>query len=82
MSCALPGGLDKLSQQNLLVAQVANTAYVGTAVKQDVRDRQIRFLYLMARHATDALGCENEPLKKAPVVKGYETPEEAAKAPR
>ncbi|MFC9246843.1 hypothetical protein ACFT7S_23455 [Streptomyces sp. NPDC057136] len=82
MQCALPGKLDKLSQQDLLVAEVANTAYVGTAVRQEVRDRQIRFLYLMARHATDAIGCENEPLKKDPVVKGYETPEEAAKAPR
>lgn len=77
--CELPGDLDKLARQNLLVADVANTAYVGTAVKQDVRDRQIRFLYLMTRHATDALGCENEPLKKNPVIKGYETPEEAAR---
>ncbi|WP_328905506.1 hypothetical protein OG230_22475 [Streptomyces sp. NBC_00234] len=80
VECALPGKLGTLSQQNLLVASASNTSYVGTAVKQEVRDRQIHFLYLMARQATEALGCENEPLKKDPVVKGYKTPEEAAKA--
>ncbi|MGW8885004.1 hypothetical protein [Streptomyces sp. NPDC055749] len=82
MQCDLPGKLSKPSQQSLLVADVSNTAYVGTAVSQEARDRQIHFLYLMARQATDALGCENEPLKKDPVVKGYKTPEEAAQAGR
>lgn len=80
IECDMPGDLGKPSKRTLLGADSSNTAYVGTEMNQEARDRQIHFLYLMARQATDALGCENEPLKKAPVVKGYKTPEEAAKA--
>ncbi|WP_405390784.1 hypothetical protein OG596_24690 [Streptomyces sp. NBC_01102] len=80
IECDLPGELGQLSQRTLLVAHSSNTVYVGPRVGQDARDRQIHFLHLMARKATDAVGCENEPLKKNPVIKAYRNAERAAEA--
>ncbi|QNE75370.1 hypothetical protein F0344_12730 [Streptomyces finlayi] len=82
IECDLPGELSTLSKRTLLVARSWNTAYTGPRESQDARDRQMHYLHLMARKATDALGCENEPLEKDPVIKGFETPEEAAEAAR
>ncbi|MFE4370075.1 hypothetical protein ACFRMN_17920 [Streptomyces sp. NPDC056835] len=78
--CSLPGELNGLSKQTLLGADVSNTAYEGPEVNQQARDQQILFLYLMTRKATEALGCENNPLKADPIVKAYTTPEKAAQA--
>ncbi|MEV6421909.1 hypothetical protein [Streptomyces sp. NPDC051662] len=80
VQCSLKGELDGLSKQTLLGARGSNTAYEGPEVNQKARDQQILFTYLMTRKITEALGCENNPLKADPIVKAYTTPEEAAQA--
>ncbi|MFJ7999846.1 hypothetical protein ACIQ7D_22345 [Streptomyces sp. NPDC096310] len=80
VECNLPGELNESSKQAILQAESSNTAYTGDKADKNVRDRQITFLYFMTRKATEALGCENNPLKEDPAVKAYSTPEEAAQA--
>ncbi|MFD5750275.1 hypothetical protein [Streptomyces sp. NPDC127033] len=80
ITCDLPGELSEPSQQTLLQAESSNTAYAGTEADKNTRDRQITFLYLMARKAVEALGCENNPLAKDPVARAYSTPEEAVRS--
>ncbi|MFD7914611.1 hypothetical protein ACFV30_28475 [Streptomyces sp. NPDC059752] len=43
-------------------------------VDQAGKDRRMTLTYLMTRRVTDALGCENEPLEKPPVVKPLPAP--------
>lgn len=72
--CRMPGELDKASQKFLLQGEASNTLLMGTDVQQKTIDQQVTFLYLMTRRATEALGCENDPLTKNPVVKASPTP--------
>jgi hypothetical protein len=80
MECRLPGKFGTLSRQVLLYADASNTLNMGRDVDQAMKDRQVTFLYFMTRKATDALGCENDPLKKEPVAKPYATASEASRA--
>ncbi|MFD5750276.1 hypothetical protein [Streptomyces sp. NPDC127033] len=78
--CNLPGKLRNPSSQVSLLAAGSNTLNIGTKVDQETIDQQLTILYRVARKATEVLGCENNPLKKAPVVKAFSTPEEATQA--
>lgn len=73
--CDLPGGLGAPSKQVLLYGDVSYSINISrTDIDQAARDRQTTFAYLMTRRVTDALGCENKPLEKPPVVKPAPTP--------
>ncbi|MFC9427443.1 hypothetical protein [Streptomyces sp. NPDC056987] len=78
--CDLPGKLRNKSSQASLLAEASNTLDREGESDQKARDQQFNFLYLMTRKATEALGCENNPLKEDPVAKAYGTPEDAARA--
>lgn len=80
VECRLPGKFGTLSKRVLLYAEASNTLNRGRDVDQATKDRQIAFLYFMTRKVTDALGCENDPLKKEPVAKPYATASEASRA--
>ncbi|MFJ2175542.1 hypothetical protein ACIOHE_21905 [Streptomyces sp. NPDC087851] len=77
--CDLPGNLRKASSQAFLLAESSNTLDMKDASNQKTRDQQATFLYLMTRKATDAIGCNNNPLEKDPTVKAFSTPEEATR---
>ncbi|MCX5413556.1 hypothetical protein [Streptomyces sp. NBC_00059] len=72
--CRMPGDLGDPSAKVLLEGKVSNTLLVGTDVEQKTVDQQVTFLYLMTRRATEALGCENDPLTEDPVVQASPTP--------
>ncbi|MFJ3519929.1 hypothetical protein [Streptomyces sp. NPDC090131] len=75
VQCDLPGDLDAPSKSAWLYAKASYTVNIGrTDIDQAARDRQSALTYLMARRVTDALGCENKPLEKPPVVKPLATP--------
>ncbi|MFD9010923.1 hypothetical protein [Streptomyces sp. NPDC059552] len=68
--CDMPGDLDEPSKSVWLYARGSYTVNIGrTDIDQAAKDRQTALTYLMARRVTDALGCENKPLEKPPVVK-------------
>ncbi|MFE5806466.1 hypothetical protein [Streptomyces sp. NPDC056491] len=68
VQCDMPGDLDAPSKSAWLYANGSYTVNIGrTDIDQAARDRQTALTYLMARRVTDALGCENKPLEKAPV---------------
>lgn len=73
--CDMPGDLRAQSQQAWLTADIT---YKSTPSRLDAdqaaRDRRMTLTYLMARRVTQALGCENKPLEKPPVVKPLPTP--------
>lgn len=73
--CDLPGELGAQSRNVRLSADAAFSAGPdGPAENQAAKDRRMTLTYLMARRVTDALGCENKPLEKPPVVKPLPTP--------
>ncbi|MFJ3833027.1 hypothetical protein ACIPWI_34495 [Streptomyces sp. NPDC090046] len=73
--CDMPGDLAEPSKSAWLYAKASYTVNIGrTDIDQAARDRQSALTYLMARRVTDALGCENKPLEKPPVVKPLATP--------
>ncbi|MFE5243695.1 MULTISPECIES: hypothetical protein [unclassified Streptomyces] len=72
--CRMPGDLGDPSAKVMLEGQVSNTLLIGTDVEQRTVDQQVTFLYLMTRRATEALGCENDPLAKDPVVEASPSP--------
>ncbi|MEU5656113.1 hypothetical protein ABZ802_10905 [Streptomyces sp. NPDC047737] len=74
VECVLRGTDREASQKVLLQGEASNTLLKGTDVQQKTIDQQVTFLYLMTRRATEALGCENDPLSKDPVVKASPTP--------
>ncbi|MCX4778534.1 hypothetical protein [Streptomyces sp. NBC_01264] len=75
LPCALPGDLRPLSDEVWLKASGSFTVNIPREdIDQEARDRQTAFTYLMARRVTEALGCENKPLAKPPVVKPLPTP--------
>ncbi|GGZ91601.1 hypothetical protein GCM10010371_59310 [Streptomyces subrutilus] len=73
--CDMPGGLGEASKSAWLYADASYTVNIGRSdVDQAALDRQTTLTYLMTRRVADALGCENKPLEKAPVVKPAPTP--------
>ncbi|MFF1409801.1 hypothetical protein ACFVX6_08385 [Streptomyces sp. NPDC058289] len=73
--CDMPGDLRSQSDHALLsVEESFGIGATRTNMTQADRDRQTAFTYLMARRVTEALGCENKPLKRAPVVKQLPLP--------
>ncbi|WP_030757026.1 MULTISPECIES: hypothetical protein [unclassified Streptomyces] len=73
--CDMPGDLAEPSKSAWLYAEASYTVNIGrTDIDQAAKDRQTALTYLMARRVTDALGCENKPLEKPPVVKPLPTP--------
>ncbi|MFI1286311.1 hypothetical protein ACH4U5_37060 [Streptomyces sp. NPDC020858] len=75
VQCDMPGDLGQASKAAWLYA---NASYPVDVPRTDndraARDRQTALTYLMARRVTDALGCENKPLEKAPVVRPVPSP--------
>ncbi|MFJ4774927.1 hypothetical protein [Streptomyces sp. NPDC088762] len=71
--CDMPGELGSQSQKAWLTADITFTPSRPDA-DQAAQGRRMTLAYLMARRVTDALGCENEPLAKPPVVKPLPTP--------
>ncbi|MFF2569121.1 hypothetical protein [Streptomyces sp. NPDC058084] len=69
VKCELPGELAAPAGKAVLRADAALTINRGKTVDKETEARQLSFLYLMTREVTDALGCENKPLAKDPVVK-------------
>ncbi|MFF4173958.1 hypothetical protein [Streptomyces sp. NPDC001744] len=67
--CELPGELKEPSKKVLFHAGVSFTTNLGTVEDHGTQDQQMSFVYLMARRATELLGCENRPLAKDPVVR-------------
>ncbi|MEV7729910.1 hypothetical protein AB0P15_35145 [Streptomyces sp. NPDC087917] len=73
--CDLPGDLRASSDKVWLKADVSYSVNIPRSPGDQARkDRQTTFAYLMARRVTEALGCENEPLSKPPVVSPVPTP--------
>ncbi|MCY0959058.1 hypothetical protein [Streptomyces sp. H27-H5] len=73
--CDMPGELNAQSQKVWLTA---DTTYSFSPSRPDVdqatRDQRMTLAYLMTRRVTEALGCENKPLAKPPVVRPLPTP--------
>ncbi|MEW2415012.1 hypothetical protein AB0953_14980 [Streptomyces sp. NPDC046866] len=75
VECAMPGELGGPSKSAWFYADASYTINIGQPeLDQAARDRQTALTYLMARRVTDALGCENKPLEKPPVVKPLPSP--------
>lgn len=75
VACDMPGELREASQKVWFTADITFTSSPSLPkVDQAERDRRMTLTYLMARRVTDALGCENKPLAKPPVVKPLPTP--------
>ncbi|MGW6832807.1 hypothetical protein ACWGCI_05270 [Streptomyces sp. NPDC054949] len=73
--CEMPGELRAPSDKAVLSVEASYGVSVPhTDMVQADRDRQTSLTYLMTRRVTEALGCENKPLAKAPVVKPLSTP--------
>lgn len=75
VQCDMPGELRAQSQKVWLTADTTFTFNPSRSdVDQATKDRRMTLTYLMARRVTDALGCENKPLEKPPVVKPIPSP--------
>ncbi|MFD8978842.1 hypothetical protein [Streptomyces sp. NPDC059564] len=75
VGCEMPGKLGGPSKSAWFNAKAShNVSPPRTNIDQTVRDRQTALTYLMGRRVTEALGCENKPLEKPPVVKQRPTP--------
>ncbi|MEU3062030.1 hypothetical protein [Streptomyces subrutilus] len=71
--CDMPGDLREQSQKVWLTGDLT-FGQSRPATDQAAKDRRMTLAYLMTRRVADALGCENKPLEKAPVVKPAPTP--------
>ncbi|MER7520860.1 hypothetical protein [Streptomyces sp. NPDC126499] len=71
--CTIPGDLRTKSEERFLHAKATYSADLDAAPDTTMRNEQVSFLYLMARRATNALGCEGNPLKADPVAKPIAT---------
>ncbi|WP_158708578.1 hypothetical protein [Streptomyces sp. NRRL S-244] len=75
VECAMPGELDERSKSARFYADASYTINIGKPeLDQAARDRQTALAYLVARRVTEALGCENKPLERPPVVKPLPSP--------
>ncbi|MFJ9825298.1 hypothetical protein ACIRSU_13145 [Streptomyces sp. NPDC101160] len=68
VKCDLGGDLSAPASKAVLRASASLTVNRGKDVDKERETREVSFLYLMTRGVTDALGCENKPLAKDPVV--------------
>jgi hypothetical protein len=69
--CTLGGELGEPSRKAVLRADATLTVDRGRNVDRKREASELSFLYLMTREAAEALGCQNQPLAKEPVVKPY-----------
>lgn len=69
VACRLPEELAEASQGAVFRSELSNSLNAERPVDAEAKEQQIKLLYVMARRATDALGCEGDPLKGDPVVK-------------
>ncbi|MEU9798291.1 hypothetical protein [Streptomyces sp. NPDC051000] len=70
VQCDLPGELGAQSKNVRLSADVMFSFRPSRPVAdQAAKDQRMTLTYLMTRRVTEALGCENKPLAKPPVVK-------------
>ncbi|MFK4140382.1 hypothetical protein ACI2LZ_17855 [Streptomyces filamentosus] len=69
VACQLSGELDEASRKAVFRVELSNTLNSERREDAEARKRQIELLYILAGRATDALGCEGDPLEGAPVVK-------------
>ncbi|MFJ8017510.1 hypothetical protein [Streptomyces sp. NPDC096339] len=74
VQCDLPGELGAASRKAWLDTDASYLFRPSRDADQAGKDRRMALTYLMARRVTDALGCENKPLDKPPVVKPLPTP--------
>jgi hypothetical protein len=75
VGCEMPAELGGPSKSAWLRATAShNVSPPRTGIDPAVRDRQTALTYLMTRRITEALGCENKPLEKPPVVKPLPAP--------
>ncbi|MFF5488915.1 hypothetical protein ACFY7Y_38545 [Streptomyces virginiae] len=77
VQCDLPGELGAQSRNVWFSGDAYFSSMPATGtdpVDQAGKDRRMTLTYLMTRRVTDALGCENKPLEKPPVVKPLPTP--------
>ncbi len=77
VQCDLPGELGAQSRNAWFSADAYFSFMPATgtdAVDQAGKDRRMTLTYLMTRRVTEALGCENKPLEKPPVVKPLPAP--------
>ncbi|WP_159041243.1 hypothetical protein [Streptomyces sp. WM4235] len=75
VQCDLPGELGAQSRNVRLSADAMFSFRPSRPVAdQATKDQRMTLTYLMTRRVTEALGCENKPLAKAPVVKPLSTP--------
>ncbi|MET9350415.1 hypothetical protein [Streptomyces termitum] len=69
VACRLPGDLAEASRKMMFHVELSNLSNSERRNDTEARKRQIELLYILADRATDALGCEGDPLKGDPVVK-------------
>lgn len=69
VACRLPGELSEASRSAMLQVELSNAFNRERRDDAEAEKRQIELLYILAGRATDALGCEGDPLKGDPVVK-------------
>ncbi|NXY97968.1 hypothetical protein HYE82_27050 [Streptomyces sp. BR123] len=75
VQCDMPGELAEQSQKAYLSADVYYSFMdFEPDTGQAATDRKMALAALMTRRVTEALGCENKPLEKPPVVKPLPTP--------
>ncbi|MEU3609323.1 hypothetical protein AB0E83_28310 [Streptomyces sp. NPDC035033] len=73
VACRLPGELDEASRKAVFRAELSNTLNSERRDDAEAEKRQVELLYILAGRATDALGCEGDPLKGDPVAKPVPT---------
>ncbi|MFF6791609.1 hypothetical protein ACFY9C_21360 [Streptomyces filamentosus] len=69
VACRLSGELAEASRKAMFQVELSNLLNSERREDAEARKRQIELLYILAGRATDALGCEGDPLEGAPVVK-------------
>ncbi|MFD4375215.1 hypothetical protein [Streptomyces sp. NPDC058486] len=69
VACRLPGELAEASGKVMFEVVLSNGLNSERRDDAEAKKRQIELLYILAGRATDALGCEGDPLKGDPVVK-------------
>ncbi|MFJ2820815.1 hypothetical protein ACIO7M_06835 [Streptomyces toxytricini] len=73
--CAMPGDLAEQSQKaELFVDGFFDFRGFQPDWSQAGKDKRAALTYLVTRHITDALGCENKPLEQPPAVKPLPAP--------
>lgn len=69
VACRLPGDLAEPSRKVMFEVDLSNLNNSERRDDAEAKKQQVELLYILAGRATDALGCEGDPLKGDPVVK-------------